>query len=794
MKLVFYELNKVLSKKVFLLIFVLCLVLNAGIFYFSQQSSDNSLYITDEYDAIVSEYSAYDFDIAKQKLSEENLAYEMLSVINQATEAETQEELNEYLLTLEQYKKDNPKVYFIAENLSKSSDDSMNREMYIYSLWSQIKYIESYPQFIDEMYDRAQEQSIFPIFSNEKDFSYKNLYKTADDYQGLKNIELSIGNDLPITTALNYDISDYFLVAMIFLTCIYLFIREREMSLYNLLRSSQKGRFETISAKLCALFLITALTVVIFSITNFVMSTYLYGYFDLNRQIQSISDFRNCIFNVTVGQFCFFSVLGKILGSLFLASGFAMIFTIFSNTSLMYIIGASFLVVEYVLCFSIVDTTLMSYFKYINIFHYLNGFEFFGKYINLNLFSEPVSVYLIDVIFFTFATIVAIVVTILSFTLKSKEKTESIFQMIIESLFSKYFRIRGSVRIFSGEAYKYLVVNKMVFLFIAVIVLGIFTSVSELNYLYRNISDVAYEEYMTFFQGEITPEKEQYIKEQQEYFNILEQRMTEVSENESLSDETKGIVINTINNILETKGVAFDRINAQYGRLVRLNASGVRGSFIDENIYPSFINDPLREWQNMILVIVLFLISLPLIFAVEYKKGMINLIRPTQYGKFRLLLSKLSVAFVSSCIVFIAVYLPYFIRFILNFGVDSLFVPIVCLDMYQYGSGTISVIGAFLLNSLCYFFITLFCAIVIITLSVLLKNHMLSLITSTIILLIPCLLIFSNQLIRVGNMFLGNYVHYSLIIIFVALLLSLVLLTFTSLKFTNTVIRRKSYD
>ncbi len=792
MKLVFYEVKKILCKKVFFIILALCFILNIGIFYYVQNNSGNSPYIFSDFPSMAEEYASVSLNKAEEMLKNESMAYEILSVMNMAAYAQTDEEMDNLLNTLAEYKKNEPKAYAEAENMSKSSDYYSNRESYINTLLQQVEYIKSYPSFIGEMYSRAEEQSSISIFSNQNDFSYKNLYKTAKDYQHLNDAELTMGNDIPITAALEYNVTDYFLIALVFLACVYLFNQERELGLYNLVRSSKHGRFRTIAAKLGALFAVTAVISVIFMLSNFAISSYMYGSYDFSRMVQSISVFRNCIFELNIGWFCLLNIIGKVAGMIVVSSVFALLFVGFSSSSLMYLVSVGIFAVEYLFKSLVSGSTSLDYPKYINLFYMLDGKNFWGSYLNLNIFTNPVAVYFIDLIVFSAVFVVCVAVSLIIFTFRGQYKKSGFLSVYAEKFKSKHFKIKGSTSVINGETYKYLIINKMALLLIAVAVFGVYSSFGTVSYPYFDKSDPAYKEYMEYLEGDITAEKEEYIVEQQNYFDKLNMRLLEIGEDSSLSESAKGVAQNTINNILETKGEAFNRVTEQYNRLLDLKNEGTDAKFIDENLYPDFIYSSSREWNNLALLLLALLISIPFIFTVDYKRGMINLLRPTKFGKFRLIRSKLTITICTLTILFASIYTPYFIRFISTFGTESLSVPIVCMGIYQNINGEINVIEAFLLDTACYFAIALLVAAVIALVSVLIKSHMLTIIISTILVLIPCLIIYPYKSIRVGVIFSERYSLYALLIISVSIGIALICGIITLLKFTNTRMGGKS--
>lgn len=792
MKLIFYEIKKVICKKVFFIVLVLCLTLNAGVFYYTQNNSGNQIYISDDYISLVNEYSAMSFENAEQKLNTKNKAYEILMYMNMLADAQSDEEMQNYLYALDEYRTETPTAYSEAESMLNSNEYSDNEEMYIYDLISQIEYIKSYPDFIDEMHNRADEQSSFLIFGNQNEFSYKNLYKTADDYKHLSGISLSIGNNLPVTTALSYKITDYLLVAMAFLVCIYIFCFEKDKGLYSLVRSSRNGRFRTIAAKLSALFIITAVISIIFALSNFAVSTYLYGEFELTRSVQSIPDFRNCVFALNTGQFCVLSILIKSLGIIIVSSVFAAVFICFSTPSPMYLTGIVILVAEYLLNILISSNSSLNYLKYINLFYMLDGYNFIGNYHNLNIFTNPICAYTIDIIVFAVIFIACTIISCVVFSNKKMSKKGSILSVFAEKVKSKYFKINGSTNVLYGESYKYLVQNKMALLLIALVVFSAISSFGTVHYPYSVISDSSYKNYMEYLEGDITEEKITYIAEQNKYFDMLRQRIEEIGKDESISENAKSVAVNSIQNVLDTDGAAFERINAQYERLLDLQKNKINARFIDENLYPDFVYSSTREWNNLVIILLALILSVPFIYTVEYKNGIIDLIRPTRHGKFALMRDKLIISVLTLLITFTAVYLPYLIKFKNTFGTNSFFTKLVCLEMYQNTSGTTSIIGAFALEAVCYLMTALLAVGIITLVSVWCKNHLLTMIISTIVTLIPCFVLYSADNIRVGAIFYGNYSLSVSAIILICISISLFCMMLASFIFTNTKVRRNN--
>lgn len=791
MKLLFYEIKKVFGKKIFLIVFVLCFVINAFLLYYSQTNDEynyNAFY-SKEYNEMIDEYSSYSFDEAKKNIEDKMLAYEILSQFNILAQVDTEEQIELYSQQLDEYKKNNPQAYEKAEEMNESGENNFWKQQFLFDISKQLEYIESYPSFIDEMYERADSQSSSAVFGDKNSFSYKNLYKTADDYAHLKNTYLKIGNSNAINATVNYQMTDLFVIAVVFLICVYLFSYEREKGLYSLVRSSKYGRFKTIFSKMIVLFLLSALASIVFTFSDFVINSAIYGVGDLSRSIQSISEFRNCIFSLTAFQFLLLFMLTKAFGIIVIASVFSVVFICYSSSASMYLTGIGAIIAEYLLYNSIQSASVFNYLKYINIFYILDSGQLLGSYLNLNIFSNAVTAYPLVLGIFFCVFILCFAVSCIIFCIRNQQKKVNVFSKLFEKIKQKFFKINGSTSVFKGEVFKFLVQNKMAIFLLLLVGYGVMSSFGTVRYTYTQDSDTAYKAYMKYLEGDITAEKESYIEEQRQYFEDLNNRVYEIAENPQLSENTKAAMTRSIDNILKTQGAAFERVESQYNRLLDLKKNGVNARFIDENIYSGFVFNATREWNNFALLCLIILILLPCIFTTEYKNMMINLIRPTKCGKAYLVVRKLTVAVISVIISFVAVYLPYYIRFINTYGTNSFSTPIVCIYENSNGSA-LSVLGAEILNLFSCIILAILAAAVIITLSVMFKNNLITMVLSSVLFIIPCLAVYSAGTVRIGYFIQINQVSVIIVVCIISVILTALLLIFAGLSFTKSKIWR----
>ena len=351
MKLIIYEIRKVISQRVFILVLFLTLTVNGVILYNSQITKPDNykLMYSSDYDEMIDEYSGYSFDKAVKTVEEKMLAYEILSKFKEFSTSSEAEYAQDLANEINDYKNKYPNAYSEAERLSKSADEDMRSKLFLEDINFQLKYLASYPAFTEQMSSRAQRQSKASIFNDTESFSYRNLFKTAEDYKSLKNLSLKIGKSSVLIETSSYNIGDYFVLAVLFLICIYMFNTEKDKGLYNLVKSTEKGRLSTILAKLCAFSLLAVIVSAAFIFSEYSINSLLYGMDTLDRNIQSIPEFRNCILNISVLQYYFLSVVIKTAGLLMIGMFFAFVFLCLSTPWEMYLCCVGALSVEYIL-------------------------------------------------------------------------------------------------------------------------------------------------------------------------------------------------------------------------------------------------------------------------------------------------------------------------------------------------------------------------------------------------------------------------------------------------------------
>lgn len=353
------------------------------------------------------------------------------------------------------YRKKYSKLYDNAAGLDLNDDELFNRSVMLSNIQAQLSHIDSYEEFISNMKSRAEQQSSFSIFAEPDSFSFRNIEKTPMDFAEVKGVKPILGNNKAVEAATSYEVSSYILLIIVLLVNILMFSVEREKGLYVLVRSTAKGRLSTIACKLLVVLSVTAVVSLLFYASNIMMAGTVYGFGDLSRPVQSSELFLNCALNVTMLEYLILWVLGKTLLLCSLSMLTAFLFVVIKSSAKTYLILAAALIFEFS-CFIFIDgSSVLASLKFINIFYLISGNNIFGCYQNVNIFSQPINIITIFIGLAIALFVVGVFGTTLAFSRLSQHNGKLVLLDRLMSRLGRFKKINGSVRIYSGEAYKH---------------------------------------------------------------------------------------------------------------------------------------------------------------------------------------------------------------------------------------------------------------------------------------------------------------------------------------------------
>lgn len=689
------------------------------------------------------------------------------------------------------------------ESIYSKDFSKLNLDLYLIEILSnQINHVNTYKDYLKSVEEDKDKLLKVSIFHKKGSFSYNNIIKTAEDFQKLNSVETSVGIEKGVTAISNYWISDLSILLIIIILSINIFLQERENEILNLLKANKKGRQPLIITKLITMILsvITITAFVYFSLM--IISDKLYGFGDINRSIQSISNFRECNLLISVKEYLVLFIIFKIFTSIMISVIVTMIIQLNKNVTKSYISVVAFVFLSYICYRFIPFNSALNTLKYLNIFSFLSVGKLIGEYININFFSKPIN--LLNIYFFSLIVVLPIIIAI-NIIIFSKEKDikgKEFNINIISTLRSKISRITIPSTLFLNELYKIVIENKAY----VVILIAVFISISNININEERSYDndtIIYKNYINKLSGVLTQGKERYLeREQQKLYSIGDQKLKNeylLQKNKITRDEyeKKSLKLEILNKKVE----AFDEVYNQYQYLKYIkDTKNINVHFIDKNIKEELFNLK-SELNNGIYLSILLIIILSNIFAKEYKSGAIILIQGSKERK-RLFLYKFIISYIITTILLILVYIPTYINVIDEFGIEFLKAPIQSIEQYMNISANLTIIQFIILESILKCIGVMCITTCIVCLSLLSKNHITTIIISTI-LLIPSILmrligINLNESISISNIFsLNESLSYKSgisfnIIYFISIIILVVGIVFvTQKKFKNEKLLRR---
>lgn len=606
----------------------------------------------------------------------------------------------------------------------------------LYYMISQLEYIGSYSDFIVSMEQRTQVMLKSSLFNSKGSFALRNILKTQSDFDVMKDIKLSVGNDSGIITLSNFIYADILLIAFVFVLCYYIFSVEREQGLFKILKATVMGRLPVIFSKIIVLLLLTFVGFSVIYGSVIFMTNKMLGFGDLSRYIQSISVFRDCALALTVGEFLLCFLFIKLSVMFLIALILTLFFQLSKSSTLIYLLILGFSCVEYLLYILLHPASVLNLLKYINIFSFLDTFGMFKIYTNINLFGFPHGRVFLSIVSVMIGILLLTIINLRLFTLKWQGLTMPQF---VHKILRRKKRNSGSVSLLYHEFYKMFFTSKRFIVIIALLVISYASTDRTPLYVDREISS-----YLTFinkYEGVLTEEKCRLIQEEINYINGIPNRMFTISEDYKNGDITKEKYQKEFNLLqfdLE-KNTGFPRFQKQYDNLNSLDLSSKPG--IVSEVSSNYLFDNVkRDYIYAIYIMILMIISISCIFPIDSQSGMEHILRCTVSGEKKLYYIKTLMAILISTILFTWVNLARYINMFIKYRVSDLKLPIQSIQKYANISVEISIAGFIIVVSLLTLLTVVMTTQIIVFLSLLLRKQSLVIVCSSVLFLLPLLL------------------------------------------------------
>lgn len=766
-----YEFKKVFSKISVIILICLGIILNLSLFLISQSTFSRSFIFKESaYEEYLDNIKDADIEEAKYLI-----------------EKEIQEKSNYYLLFTESNEFDEKLIEIknsLDVNLYKNSKELDEELILLNYIKENIYYINSYDEFLKNVKSNKDKMLKFSIFNKKGSFSYNNIIKTANDFEKMEVIDPCLTYGKGVEAIMEYKIVDIISIVLVFLLSFYIFQYERDKGLLNLVKANKNGRKKTIVSKIWLhIITITILSIILYG-GIFMLSKFLFGFGNLKVPLQSLEIFKTSILNINLDGFLMIYFMYKIIINIFIGLFIAYMFTKVKNTIKVILYTISIFMISIIIYNTFPEISSLNFFKYINLYSYLNAYNILGNYVNISIFNRAIS--LKEFTLISLVILIPLFIWMNIHIYMNKEENKSNFNkniLVINRFTDNFF---STVKITFFETYKLLILNKGIIILLILVFVG-FNKIKD-NYYFIDINKGVYLNYINKFNGELTEVKEKAIlKEKYTYDNYSEiySDLSKKLENNEISEEEYNIQIFELDDMLKNY-LGFSIFFNQYLNIKNneVNDKYLLNELSAKNLFLN-VNTPLNLGIFAALTLIITVNS---IFSYDYKNNSIKLIRTTLKGRKNIFKIKFSLNIILSLIVSIFTILPIYFQTKNMLGINYLEANIRNISFYQNINLNLNTLQFLFLNLLFRFIGFTLISLIIMLISIYLKDTIKSVILLATIILLPLIIEFKEittlRFLTFNNVFLSfnsfsltngdikNFIYYSLsllLIIFISI-------------------------
>lgn len=734
-RLIYYELAKIWRKRSFALSVCVLLILNLFLLWYVNCSNGENVPL--------SAYKSFQNEIAEMSEIEKgdyisNLKETMDGVCLVQNVLDMQKMQGESGKALaEQEMTANPGVFekyyktYQAGSYLHFTDSIWQEKNLIDELYNEQQKAAGYEEYLQSVQGNKASLSGISIFGNQdkNNFSTRNIEKSAEDYAALSDQNIRWMPSKALSVSMENIWTDLFLILSVFLFAGNLIFEEKEKKLFYITRSTKRGQFQSICAKLTTLLIHCIAIAALLYGCNLIFSEVTIGFEDVTASIQSIADYMESNLNI--------SVLGYIAGSVLTKStvlfGMGAILTalciLTDQMFLPYLAGMLFYGCSYLLYLLIPAVEKGSLFKYINLIGLMKTENLYGSYLNFDIGGYPVSRLLVSWSVIIMLAVFGIAALILLFLHGTNFELSK-----IQSKQQRPFYPHASLLRY--ESYKIMIMNR------ALVILLLFSFViggRVLNQKYSpSVQEQYYQNLMMQLEGGLTEQKEALIlSEQERYtqaFSEIEKIDGMVSDGEI--DESTGEQLKADWYGITFFYPSFQRVMQQYE-----NIQEDGGEFIYDTGYLYFFGRMNDDYLiDLLLLSLCMVIAFGNVMAMEYQSGSWYLLCATKQGRKKSIVRKMVVCMMAAMIMSVLPMICRFVNISSVYPLHELTAAITDIPCYQEFPLAIPVWFFVLLLFLTQMASMIAVVIVVLLISYWRKNYIQTMFFAILILVVPIVL------------------------------------------------------
>lgn len=512
-------------------------------------------------------------------------------------------------------------------------------------------YIQSYPQFIENVKNQGNSISILSIYAD--DFSKNNIEKTMADYESLGNVKLTAADNRAVVVWSDYAMGDMILLGLM-LVLVISFGSDNSKGLTMLIRSTKNGRLVLYKNRILSLFICSIFLAIILSASTLIAAFASFGEINLLMPLQSIPEFMRSCYKISVLSYIVLSVLIKAFSVFSISVIVYFIMLVFKN-SLFVAVSVVVMAIELLLSVTILETSSINHLRFINLFTLLKTDVFFKEYLNLNFFSAPVNFLLASISFVAFVVIAVIIIGAVICEKKYFLSKSSVSSVIVK-LKDRFHRLVPTGGVMYYEAKK-LLINQAVLAVGVVLFVMVHNSLTAYEYVYAVDENV--ERWYNTFSGEINEDLKLDIEDKlSEYQGYIDYYENAIKEEQSKPEPSDRRIQELYTFLMENK-TQKAAIEVVYENVVNGIEYTQKSGVTIHNIKPFSWSFLLREDKNTVntasLYILLFIIFASCgVFSYESQNNMSKTIRTLHKG--RLVVTAVKLIYISVISAFFATF------------------------------------------------------------------------------------------------------------------------------------------
>lgn len=401
-------------------------------------------------------------------------------------------------------------------------------------LLEQQKAVLAYPSYILEMPERAENAALLSG-KNADAYSLRNIEKTTRDFEGLETLPVRVDRDLALLALYQSPLSDILMLVFLLFVCVRLFSREYEQGLYPLLLATP-GRFRVACHKLAVLAGSSLLITLGIYGANFGIGGILMGYGDLSRPVQSMKEFLSCCLRISCWDYIWMGFLVKLAAAFLFGLLVLALFALLKKAVIVFLVCAAFLGASYGFYAAIPVTSSLNPLRFVNFFYLIDSFSILSRYQNISVVGFPVSMTAVLPVVAAVLLVVCIPTVLLRFSSGSVCRGVRIPSLVgrgLDDLQRLADRLHHHRLLFLHELRKALISGRglLLLLLLGLLLWNNWDSAFRLNGGYEQ----AYTRYIQEMGGKITDQTIQQIAEEWEHLNNVEEPQFYQSQIEALS-------------------------------------------------------------------------------------------------------------------------------------------------------------------------------------------------------------------------------------------------------------------